>query len=297
MKNKILLTGHRGFIGSALKPRLEEKGYRVHAPEIDITKHDAVRELVRKSKPDYVVHLAAVTTTSDYSEHPLKTVQTNFLATANLAEACRDLKNFRQFIFASAAAVYAPMTGEKLDEDSRLQPWSSYGVAKLSSELYLQYLGTAYGLNYTIFRIPNVYGRGTDYRFFVESMILHMLKAESVRINNPEAVRDWLYIDDAVYAFVSALDNKRTYKQVFLLGTGKGHSTGHIAEMISGLTDYQGKIERGQPVRAVDVDKMICDYTKAKRILGWEPKWSLERGLEETVKKIEKELRKTSRLK
>ncbi|MDE1870218.1 MAG: NAD(P)-dependent oxidoreductase [Candidatus Micrarchaeota archaeon] len=283
MNKKILLSGSKGFIGATLKSELVRKGYEVHELKHNLLDYEKINKQVRKLKPDYVIHLAAVTTTSEYYEHPLKTLQTNFLATVNFAEACRSVKNFKQFIYSSSVWVYAPILKGKLNESSQLQPPNTHGIAKASSEFYLQYLGLAYNFPYTILRLPNVYGRTDDFRFFVEGVISQMLKGKEVRLNNPHAVRDWLYVDDAIRAFVRALGNKMALGQIFLIGSGRGYSTLYIAKLVRYATGYKGEVQWGMAKRITDMGKTVCNYSKAKRILGWGPRWTLKEGLQKTI--------------
>ncbi|MDE1870265.1 MAG: SDR family oxidoreductase, partial [Candidatus Micrarchaeota archaeon] len=225
MKKTILITGSRGFIGSNLKSKLLAKGYKISELSSNLEDHAAVAKEVRKINPTYVIHLSAVTTPSYYFDHPVETMQTNLIATVNLAEICRGIKEFKQFVFPSSVAVYAPMTGSKLNEKSKLQPLSSHGIAKMGCEYYLQYLNKIYGFPYTVLRLPNIYGRENNSKYFIEKTISLMFKGKSIKLGNPNAVRDWLYIEDALDAFIRVLGNERAIGQTFLIGTGKGHST------------------------------------------------------------------------
>jgi nucleoside-diphosphate-sugar epimerase len=287
INNKVLLSGSNGFIGSALKSKLIKKGYKVYDLEYRLLNYEKIRNHVKRLKPDYVIHLAAVTNPSYYYEYPLETIQTNFLATVNLAEACKELRNLKQFVYSSSVAVYGNVATQKLDETTPIQPLSTHGIAKASSELYLQYLGAAYDMSYTILRLPNVYGRANNFNYFVEKTISQMLEGDTVKLGNADAIRDWLYIDDATEAFASVLGNKNALKQTFLIGTGHGYSTRETAKLIAKLTGFKGKIEwNSSPPRPTDIKKIICDSSKSKRRLNWAPKYGLEKGIKKTIESI-----------
>lgn len=286
----MLLTGHTGFIGTHLERKLNAEGYRVYHLNCNLLNYNKIRARVNAIKPKYVIHLAAVTTPSSYFEYPIKTIKTNFLATVNLAEACRKDKNLKQFIYSSSVAVYNPLAKYKLDESSPISPSSSHGVAKAASEMYLQYLGTVYGFPFTILRLSNVFGRSDDFRYFIERTTLQMLNDHAVVIENPTAVRDWLYIDDVIEAFVKALGSKKATKEVFLVGSGKGYSTKKVAEIIRRMTGSKSTPHFNKELSVSNSEKIICDNNKAKRLLGWTPNMPLEKGLESTIEAIKREL-------
>lgn len=284
MEKTILITGSHGFIGSNLKSKLQSKSFKISELSSNLSNHAAVAKEVRKINPDYVIHLSAATMPSYYFDHPLQTIQTNLIDTINLAETCRGLKNFKQFIFPSSVAVYAPMAGSKLNEKSKLQPLSSHGIAKIGCEYYLQYLNKIYGFPYTVLRLSNIYGRKNNDKYFIEKTISLMLKGMRVELGNPNAVRDWLYIEDALDAFIKVLGNKKAVGQTFLIGTGKGHSTKNVAEKIAKIMPFKGRMVWKMYDRSFDQDKIVCDYGKAHKVLGWKPNTSLESGLTKTIK-------------
>jgi len=283
MKKTILITGSRGFIGSNLKSKLLAKGYLISELSANLGDHAAVAKEVQKTNPTHVIHLAGITSPPYYFEHPVETLQINLIATVNLAETCRGIKGFEQFIFPSSVAVYAPMTESKLNEKSKLQPLSSHGIAKMGCEYYLEYLNKVYGFPYTVLRLPNIYGRENNNKYFIEKTISLMLKESAVKLGNPNSVRDWLYIEDALDAFVRVLENKKAIGETFLLGTAKGHSTKNVAEKIAKLTRFKGKVMWETQKRSSDSDKIVCNYGKAYKLLGWKPKTGLEAGLKRTI--------------
>jgi nucleoside-diphosphate-sugar epimerase len=299
MGNKILLTGHNGFIGSALEPKLVEKGYRVVAPDIDINKYVAISRYVERNKPDYAIHLASTNSVPYSYEHYTDVIGTNFIATANLAEACRRLKNFRQFIFPSSSEVYGCTLKDRkglLTEAAALQPNSPHAVSKVAAEVYLEYMGRVYSFPYTILRPSNTYGRADNPDFFVESVITRMLSNSRVKLGNPEAVRDFLFVEDHIDAYIKALGNKKAIGQTINICTGKGNSILETSRKIAKLINFKGEIKCNKmPARPNEAKIIIADNSKARRILGWAPKYSIEEGLEKTIEKLKVALAKNGR--
>ena len=305
--SKILVTGGTGFIGKELISKLIEKGHSIIAIEryvtgrytldksdkvelhnANLTDHPAVREIIKKTQPEYVIHLAAISPVSFSYDHYVEVTNVNYLGTINLAESCyREVPNFKQFIFAGTSEEYG-MTlqnpDQKLKENSELSPNSPYAVAKVASDLYLRYMYLAYKFPYTILRPYNTYGRKGNVHFFTERVITQMLTQNDVYLGDPEAVRDWLYVDDHVEGYIKALGNQKAIGESIQLCTGKGYTTKETAEMIANLTNFKGQIHwNATQKRPLDAKVLIGDNSKAKELIGWEPKVYLEEGLKKTI--------------
>lgn len=301
---RIFITGAAGFIGSELVRELSKKDYEVHALErhraenapdgsplthyADITDYQAIRSLVKDIQPDYVIHTAATSAVSYSYDDYMKVSDAGYLATINLAEAChREVPRLKQFIFSGTSEEYGTTLTDKnqmLKEDSELNPNSPYAVAKVASDFYLRYMHKAYGFPFTLFRAYNTYGRKNNTHFFIERTISQMLGSKKVYLGDPTSVRDWLYVDDHVNGFVSAIGNDKALGQVIQLCTGKGYTTEETASLIARIAGFDGEIiwNSGQK-RPLDAHIIIGDNTKALKLLGWKPKYTLEEGLRRTI--------------
>ena len=303
VKVRVLVTGVTGFVGGHLVPRLVERGLDVYSLERyvtgryvlgqqrdvktvfgDLRDYFVVKRMIREVRPEIVIHLAAISAVAYSYDHPHEMIETNLLGTVNLAEAClREVPHFKQFLFASTSETYGNGPNPKTEETPQ-NPNSPYAVSKVACDKYLVYMHDAHGFPVTILRNFNTYGRKDNPHFVVERTITQMLQGKTVRLGDPTPVRDFEYIDDHVSSYLTCLDNPKAEGEVFNFCTGRGVSIKQLVDLISKLCDYKGEIFWGTiPARPLDIRELVGDYSKAKRLLGWEPKFTLEKGLQLTI--------------
>ena len=302
---KILVTGTTGFIGSELAPRLSKMGHDVYCLErymsghytpngrkqvqtvyANLNDHYAIRNTIKTVQPEIIIHLAALTPVAYSYDRPSEVLETNFVATANLAEtALRDDDNLRQFIFAGTSECYGNQTEFPIKENARFYPTSPYSVSKLAAVNYLQYMHIAYDFPVTIIFPFNTYGRGHSKFFVVERMLSQMLNGEKeVHLGDPEPVRDFLYATDHVEGYVKALNHPKAVGEIFNICTGTGIKISELADECAEMTGFQGDIVWSTiPRRPLDIYTLIGDNTKARTVLGWTPTVSLDEGLKMTI--------------
>ena len=301
---KLLLTGATGFIGSALLPRLMKEGYEVHTLERYVTGRYSIdkeaivhyanledkvatQEVVRKVKPDYVIHLAAISAVSYSYNHYAEVSNANYLGSVNLAEACRQEGNLKTFITAGTSEMYGMTLTNRysyLDERDKLTPNSPYAVAKAAFSSYLKYMHMAYGFPFIEMRPFNTYGRKKNTHFFIERTITQMLTGKEVRLGDKSAIRDWLYVDDHVEGYLKALKSSKAIGESINLCTGIGYTTEETASIIAKMLDFKGTIKwNSSDCRPLDAKILIGSNTKAKMLLNWEYKYHLPEGLKKTI--------------
>jgi len=300
---RVLVTGATGFIGSHLIPRLIERGYEVYSLERyvtgryvlgqrrevktvfgDLKEYFAVKRIIHEVQPDVVIHLAAISPVAYSYDHPHEVIETNLLGTVNLAESClREVPHFKHFLFASTSETYGNGPNPKTEETPQ-NPNSPYAVSKLACEKYLLYMRDAYNFPVTILRNFNTYGRKDNTHFVVERTIVQMLQGKVVRLGDPTPVRDFEYVEDHVNSYLTCLDKEESKGEIFNFCTGRGVSIKQLVELIGKLTDFNGEIIwHAIPSRPSDIKELVGDYSKAKRLLRWEPKFTLEEGLRLTI--------------
>lgn len=303
---RVMVTGASGFIGSNLIPKLLAMGAEVHSVEryvagrfgkldsqvirhfAELRDYPALVQEVKNIQPEVVIHLAALSPVAYSFDHPTEVLETNWLASLQLAEACRkNVPDLAHFISAGTSEEYGVTTLRPATEDSPCVPNSPYSCAKLASTQYFMYLLKAYDFPVTVMRCTNTYGRKNDAHFFVERAILQMLKNKDgeVYLGDPDPVRDFMYVDDHVEAYLNVLRNReKTIGQIFNFATGRTLKVQEVADKIGDLSGFKGKIVwHSIPRRPLDIMNHTLSTAKAKSLLGWEAKVPLEQGLKRTI--------------
>jgi len=311
----VLITGITGFVGSHLAAELVKKGYDVYGtvrrsasrdPRVlekylnditmlttDITNYSSVLHTLKSSKPDIVMHTAALTPVRDSFERPFEYEQTNTYGTMNVAHAMLELPDpkTRKLIFASTAEVYGIQEKEPIQEEVSLRPISPYAASKAAADIYVRMMSQTYDLNGVILRPTNTYGRKFDKSFIVEYLVTEMLKGNKVYIGAPDSIRDYMYIDDHVNAYLLAMEKEEAKGNVFNVGTGVGISNRELAEKIADKIGYNksrisfGKYPPGYPYRPFVSDQpyIVLDSSKIRSTLGWKCTVPLDRGLDKVI--------------
>lgn len=303
--NKILITGSTGFIGSSLTPMLREAGHDVYEVVryvsggrydyyerekryfADLRDREAVRVAVIDCQPEVIINLAAQTAVSFSFINPIDVQLTNYVSVVNLAELAREV-GVEQFIHASTSEVYGSTQSFPITEETPIKGTSPYAVAKVAAENFLTLLMEIYNFPVTIIRPFNSYGRAkggiANRHYVVERAICQALEKGRIRLHNPNPVRDFMFRDDHCRGYLLAVGNKQAIGQAINLCTGKAYTIAETANMIASIVkERMGRsIEVSfdqEPDRPQDIQRLHGNYEKAKRILGFEPRYSLLEGL------------------
>jgi len=305
-KEKIFITGISGFIGSEIALEALKRGYKVSGlirqsqrsneaisrlkGKVDLYEGDlrdywTLRNILRNANPDYVLHLGAITPVSYSFTHPYEVTQVNYVGTINLVEACKDeLPQLKKFIFSSSMEVYGYQQEHvPFEEDFKPQPACPYAVAKLASEKYLQYSYYAYNFPCVMFRQTNCYGRKENDYFVVEAIVTKMLKnKKEINLGRKEPIRNFLFIDDLVNLWFDVIENNIAgmLGEVFNTGPDNGLSIGELAEKIAKKLNWTGKINwNTMEMRPGEIFYLNSSNKKITSLVGWQPKVSLDKGL------------------
>ncbi|MEM3541151.1 MAG: SDR family oxidoreductase [Candidatus Bilamarchaeaceae archaeon] len=301
---KILITGGAGFIGSHLAEALLKRGHAVRildnfstGKEENIKDIENSIEIIRGSitekevlenaieNVDYVLHHAAQISVVDSIKNPKKTWEINIKGTKLLLNAA--VKNkVKKVILASSAAVYGNEPGLPKTEQMRTKPTSPYGDSKLMNEYMAQKYHQQDKINIISLRYFNVYGPRqhpqSAYAGVISKFMEKMIKGERPIIyGNGEQTRDFVYVEDVVSANILALES--TVKNgIYNIGSGKETS---LNELVKTLNEILGtKIEPiYEPPREGDIQRSVADISKAKKDLGYIPKYTLKEGLTKTI--------------
>jgi nucleoside-diphosphate-sugar epimerase len=301
---KVLVTGGAGFIGSHLATALVAEGSAVtvldnlssgrlsNLEEIrnsvsflrgDIRDQETVIQAAQGC--DTIFHLAAVVSVPQTINNPLDSTKVNDLGTLVVLEAARQ-NNVKRVVFASSAAVYGDDPQLPKHEDMKPKPLSPYAVQKLTGEYYCCLYSNLYGIQTICLRLFNIYGPRQDSSSPYSGVIsIFMTKAV---LNKPPVIygdgrqsRDFLYVKDAVKAFLSAARAAGSGEAVLNVGTGKFITIKQLWGLISGLSGFNARAEYQKP-RPGDIPKSVANVERARTTLGFEPDYSIAKGLEVT---------------
>lgn len=310
IKNKkIFLTGGAGFIGSKLcsilcehneimlydnlnrnaikKTNLLEKDNikLVQGDILDLVKLQAV---VNEFKPNIVIHLAAIAGIDTVIKSPVNTMKVNMIGTYHILEAIKNLK-IERFIDFSTSEVFGSYA-YKVDEmhTTNLAPvgearWT-YSVSKLAGEHLAHSYYKEYGLPVVTVRPFNVYGPGQVGEGAIHQFVIRAIKDEEIQIHGDgDQIRSWCYIEDFIKGIILCLEKEEAVGQSFNIGNPRATVTiSMLAEVIKRVAQSNSEIKY-VPKNYVDVELRIPSVEKAKNILGFEPQYSLEEGITETI--------------
>lgn len=293
-KQTVLVTGASGFVGSHLVKRLLEENAKVitlakkKTEVVSVTNFEKLNQIIGKNKVNIIFHLAAQPIVETGKTSPVNTFEVNIKGTWNILEAARENK-VGKIIIASTAHVYGDNPNVPFKESYYPQPSRPYETSKACADLLAQTYADSYNLAVEIPRFVNIYGPG-DFNFerLIPKVIRSTLKYGYPQVWDVGSVRDFLYIDDAINAYlILAQKNIPNIKRerVFNFGTGKPIGISELVKKIISLIDSNIKIKTESPPeeRSQEIKKQYVSIAKAKKELGWYPSVSLDEGLKRTV--------------
>lgn len=309
LQGKVLVTGAGGFIGSHLVERLVQMGLEVRAfvrytsrPQagfLDISSREvrsaiefvrgdlrdshAVREAVRGM--DLVFHLGALIGIPYSYVHPRETIETNVTGTLNVLMAARET-SITRVVHTSSSEVYGTARYVPIDEEHPLQGQSPYAASKIGADKIAESFYLSYGLPVVTLRPFNTYGPRQSARAVIPTIITQGLVGEEIALGNLSPRRDLTYVSDTVEGFVKAAASQGAEGQTINLGTSSETSIGDLVKKIGQLMGKTLHVRidavRQRPSDS-EVERLLSDNSRAIKILGWQPKVSLEQGLQQTI--------------
>lgn len=285
---KVLITGATGFVGSSLSRRLRESDARTFAiskGNLDIADFSKVNQFIKNNKIDVCFHLAAEALVEKGQSDPYQTFKTNIEGTFNILESSR-LNNLERIVVASTVHVYGDNKVPCL-EDYPPRPSRPYETSKACADLIAQSFADTYDLPVLIPRFVNIYGPGDrNYNRLIPKTIKSILKGEKPKMWGGNAKRQYLYIDDAIDAYIklSEMDKDLIHKnRIYNFGQGSPISVKDLIEKIIKLSGKSFDIEPIQEERPDEISSQYVSSQKAKLYLNWIPKFSLDEGFLNTI--------------
>lgn len=298
----VLITGVNGFIGRNISTLLINSGHRIIGLDIhDSSQIEGIDQYYSESilnkqildnlacKADVIIHLAAITAHSEIINKKYETLEINFNGTRNVLNAFKASKRAKKFIYASTGKVYGEIDELPVNEESITKPLNILGKSKLITEQLIDFYSDD-KKNYVIFRIFQVYGPGQLTNFLIPTILsqlrLDKRAAQIITLGDINAKRDYVFIEDIATAFKSVICNDiQNGIQIFNLSSGDALSAKDIIEVFERLFDLKIEIDINQELFRRDEE--LVEYgsnLKARDILGWQPKFSIEQGLKRIIK-------------
>ncbi len=303
---RILLTGAAGFIGSHLSEHLLERGDTVigidnfndyYDPQVkrgnvdealkserytlhkaDICDESRLLDFFDEAKPDVVVHLAARAGVRPSLQDPNLYHRVNIIGSQHILDACLKYKP-SHLVFASSSSVYGGITETPFTETMDIaRPISPYAATKRMNELMGHVYSHVYGLKVTMLRFFTVYGPRQRPDMAIHKFTRLLLEDRPIPMfGDGSTRRDYTYIDDVIDGVVKSIDRPFDY-EVFNLGESQ---TTSLRELIDLLAHHTGKtpIIEEQPLQPGDVEVTYADISKARNLLGYAPKTSMDEGI------------------
>lgn len=305
----VLVTGAAGFIGSHLVERLVLTGARVRAfvhynsrndwgnlelvpaevlREVEVVTGDicdpfSVRGAVKGT--DTVFHLASLIAIPYSYVAPQSYVSTNVLGAINVLQAARE-ESVARVVHTSTSECYGTAQYVPIDESHPLQGQSPYSASKIGADMLAESYWRSFGLPVAIIRPFNTFGPRQSARAVIPTIISQALKNGPVHLGSLTPTRDMNYVENTIDGFLAVAESERSVGQVINCGSGREIAVGNLARLIIDLIGSKSEIvcddQRVRPANS-EVERLLASNAKAKALLGWEPRVSLEDGLARTI--------------
>ncbi len=310
IKNKnILITGGAGFIGSNLVETLldnnnfvliidnfndfylgkEEQLNKIvekyqHKEEYDIIKGDLVNKSIFQKLDhefDFIFHLAAQAGVRYSIDNAEEITHNNISSTINICEYALE-KNIKKILYSSSSSIYGNPLYTPVDEEHPKNPISTYAISKLFGEIYANYYYREYSLPISTLRFYTVYGPYgrpdmAIKKFF--DLILHNKKLTI--FGNGNQLRDFTYVSDIINGLILACENKKAEGEIFNLGSSSPITVNNLIDKMYEIAKKSKNVEYIDKQKG-DVEVTFSSIQKAQRILGFNPKFNIDVGLEKT---------------
>ncbi|MFA5048898.1 MAG: NAD(P)-dependent oxidoreductase [Patescibacteria group bacterium] len=298
---KILVTGANGFIGSNLCQLLFNQRHEVigfdknlngfkcginkWAVQGNCLNVNQINTTIGELEPEAIVHLAAVSVATECDKNPYFAMENNINGLRNVLVSARENK-VRRMIFISSSFVYGNFQYIPCDELHGTNPLEVYGGTKISGEYLTKTFCNLFGIEWVIIRPSAVYGYGDKNHRVVQVLLENAIQGKPLVLNGAEEKMDFTCVDDTVDGIARACVSENAIGQVFNITRGEGRSLNELAEIIKGLVPSV-KIQKAE-MNGFRPKRGALDISKARSLLGYNPKWGLEEGIKKYYERLTK---------
>ncbi len=304
-----MVTGHEGFLGSNLVKRLIGSGCRITGIDLvssrplsvlaglrsefahirgDISNFNLTERIIKSKRPNIIFHLAAEAVVGKAKRNPVRTFRSNIEGTWNLLEACRGRGFVEAIVVASSDKAYGSKAELPYTEEMSLEGLQPYDASKSCEDIIARAYHRSYGLPVCVIRCGNIYGPG-DYNFsrLIPDAIRCLIKGEGLAIRSDGTyTRDYVYVDDIVEGYIllaEKMKRLRIYGGAFNLSNERPLSVMEVFEKIKEA--FGGSVKRPKVLNVAqdEIKDQYLSSKKARRLLGWRPRYTIEKGLQRTI--------------
>lgn len=310
---RVLVTGADGFMGSHLTDRLVELGAHVtafvrgtsvtgtHSVNLknishlrgkieilagNIASRDTI-ELIKKAKPQIIMHLAAEAYVPKSFTQPLEVYAVNLDGTLNVLEAARQMDGIERVVITSSSEVYGSYSGS-ISEKNLLNPTSPYGASKVAADRSAWAWWITYQLPIAIMRPFNTYGPRHTYDVIPKFIDLALSGKPLTVHGTGKQSRDFTYVDDTVNGFLLMGIHPKAVGEVVNFGAGTATSIDTLAKKLVKLIKNPPVSVVYEKSRLAEVTRLTCNWDKAHTLFGWEPRVTFEEGLKRNIEWMQK---------
>jgi len=309
----VLVTGAAGFMGSHLTERLVDLSANTRAfvrynsrndwgmlellPKQKLNEIEVITGDLRDSaavrlaaeKAEVIFHLGSLIAIPYSYIHPRDTIETNVMGTLGVMSAAREV-GVERVIHTSTSEVYGTARYVPMDEEHPLQGQSPYSASKIGADMIAESFHRSFDVPITIIRPFNFFGPRQSARAVIPTIITQTIsKSPKVILGSLHPTRDYTYFEDVVDAFLKVAESGNTIGETINIGSNFEISMGDIVKKVFSIIGTDKQIspddKRIRPERS-EVERLWCNNSKAKRLLGWEPKITFDEGLRRTIEWI-----------
>ncbi len=306
-KQRIVVTGGAGFIGSHLVSKLVERGdevvvidtllrgnkipkdvfKQIEFHRVDVSDEQKVADISKGA--DLIYHFAAILGVDIVADNPIETMETEVNGMQSVARAAIE-NGIKTIVYASTSGVYGHLALEKsVDEEILVDPRTSYAMAKRYNEIYLASLYEEKGIHSVAIRFFNVYGLRQDNRMVIPRFFEQATQNSPITVyGSGEQTRDFTYVDDAVKASILLGDRVKGF-EIFNVANERESTIGELAEIIKNMTQSSSEIKYiNAPKKRYDyeVGRRFGSSAKLERFINYKPNTDLQTGLDVVYKAL-----------